>query len=241
LPPKDISIDLEKEIKERKGILPPIERYAALARRFTEWSYAKKLVQNELDSQDIFVKDGSLQTSFEDEIFLAQDLYDTAIEKNVYITGLSKSCRLFTSKGDSVISLISYLGNKKFPKNEWYYHPIYRITKADNQSDLYFVKLNKETSHPFRFDIYIKQSDNLDKKERENIISNLAFHSNDLSFPGYPYGLIKVDQMARIANKELDSQKIMMISEFNQEIYNKFIKPRLNSVNAHDVINQIRR
>ncbi|MEJ2249881.1 MAG: hypothetical protein P8Y97_09500, partial [Candidatus Lokiarchaeota archaeon] len=40
LPPKDISIDLEKEIKERKGILPPIERYAALARRFTEWSYA---------------------------------------------------------------------------------------------------------------------------------------------------------------------------------------------------------
>lgn len=241
LPPKDISIDLKEQIKERRGRIPPIERYAALARRFTEWSYAKKLVQEELSSKDIFVKDGSLQTGFEDEILLARDLYTTGVEKNVYITGLSKTCRLFTMNGDSLISIINHIGKEKYPHEQWYYHPIYKITKADNQADLYFLKLHKEASHPFRFDIYIKQSEKLDKNEIETIISNLAHNSNDLSFPGYPYGLIKADQMSRIAYKELDSQKIMMISEFDQNIYNNFIKPRLDSVNAHDLINEIRR
>ena len=77
--------------------------------------------------------------------------------------------------------------------------------------------------------------------QREVIISNIAQNSNDLSYPGYPYGLIKADQFAAVSLRELESHKIQLVAEFDQKDYNKFILPRLRSVNAHDLLNIIRR
>jgi hypothetical protein len=244
LPKNKIQIPLKETLDER-GNIPKIERFSARARRFAEWTYAEKFVSNELGSQDIFIRDGSLQTGYKDEIELAEHLYKTALKKGVYITGLSKTCRLLTASGDSLISVINLIANGKYPNKQWYYHPVYKITKADNQADIYFIKLHKYSQHPFRFDIYLKQAEALedagDEEEIGTIISNVSYISNDLSFPGYPYGLIKVDQMSRIAYKELDSQKLMVISEFEKDIYDNYIRPRLNSVNSHDIINKIRK
>ena len=36
-------------------------------------------------------------------------------------------------------------------------------------------------------------------------------------------------------------QKIQLIAEFDEEDYKKYILPRLRSVNAHDLLNIIRR
>ena len=69
----------------------------------------------------------------------------------------------------------------KYPEEQWYYHPIYKITKADNLADVYFVKFHRHTRSPFRFDIYLEQSEALDQQEKEIIISNIALNSNGLS------------------------------------------------------------
>ena len=148
---------------------------------------------------------------------------------------------MITRNGDSLITIINLIGSRKYPKARWYYHPIYQITKADNQADVYFVKFHEQSAFPFRFDIYIEQSKNLDKKEKEIIIGNLAENSNDLSFPGYPFGLIKVDQMAKVGQAEIEPLKIQILSEFDAEHYNKYIKPRLRSVDAHDLLNILRK
>ncbi|MFO8017436.1 MAG: DNA double-strand break repair nuclease NurA [Promethearchaeia archaeon] len=240
LPKKDIKISISDESIRERGFLPRIERFGGIARRFAEWSYAKELIKRELDEKDIFVRDGSLQTGYKDEILLAERLYKKAKHKNVYVTGISKTCRLFTTRGDSLISAVDYIASNKYPKERWYFHPIYKITKADNQADLYFVKLHAQSDYPFRFDIYLEQSEKLDQQGRENIISNIATTAQDLSFPGYPYGLIKVDQLSRVAFRELDSYKVMLLSEFPQDIYENFIVPRVHSVNAHDLINKVR-
>jgi len=81
----------------------------------------------------------------------------------------------------------------------------------------------------------------LEQKERELILSNIAHNSNDYSFPGYPYGLIKADQLSRIAYTELESLKIQLLTEFNQKDYRSYILPRLRSVDAHDILNKIRK
>ena len=81
----------------------------------------------------------------------------------------------------------------------------------------------------------------MEKEERETIISNLVRNSYDLSFPGYPYGLIKVDQMSRVAFRELETHKITLLSEFDRDNYEEYILPRLRSVDAHDILNKIRR
>lgn len=242
LPADEIIIPLD-EVRMLMGFrfMPKIEVVGGVAMRFAEWSYANKFIQEELDQGDIFIRDGSLQTGFKNEILLVRDLYSNAKEKNVYITGLSKSCRLITRKGESLITLIDLIARKKYSEQKWYYHPIYQITKADNLADVYFVKLHNYARSPFRFDINLEQSKSLNQREREVIISNIAMNSNDLSFPGYPYGLIKVDQLSRIGVKEIEPQKIQLILEFDSSIYNRFILPRIHSVDAHDILNKIRK
>jgi hypothetical protein len=241
LPNKDIVINInDPSITKGRRFLINIESFGGIARRFAEWSYGYKMIAHELDSGDIFIRDGSLQTGYTGEIDLATRLYQAALAKNVYVTGLSKTCRLLTQNGDSLITVIDIIANNKYPNEKWYYHPIYRFTKADNQADLYFVKLHEHSSYPFRFDIYIKQSERIDKNEREIILSNLAANSQDLSFPGYPYGLIKADLLSRIATRELDSQKIIVLSEFQNKYYEDYIVPRIRSLDAHDLLNKIR-
>jgi len=242
LPQSDIIIPLN-EARMMFGLrfMPNIQSFGATAMRFAEWSYATKFVENELDEGDIFIRDGSLQTGFKDEIQLVRELYSQGKKKQVYITGLSKSCRLVTENGDALMPLIDLIGNSKYPERKWFFHPILKITKADNLADVHFVKLHERGRSPFRFDIYLKQSNNLSQSNKEDIISNIALNSNDLSFPGYPYGLIKADLLSRVGVKEIEPQKIQLLSEFDSEIYNKFIIPRIRAVDAHDILNSIRK
>lgn len=242
LPQEDIIIPYkDPSIKIQGKFIMPIENHGSIAMRFAEWTYAKRFIQNELNNGDIFIRDGSLQTGYPDEIKYASEIYNMGLNKKIYITGLSKSCRLFSNSGASLNSQINLLGNSKYPNSIWYYYPTMKLTKADNQADLFFVKLNINSPYSFRFDIYIEQSNNLSKEEKENIIANIASNSNDASFLGYPYGLIKVDQLARISKREIESYKIQFLIEFDKKIFNKFILPRLRSIDAHDILNKIRR
>ncbi|MFX0083260.1 MAG: DNA double-strand break repair nuclease NurA [Candidatus Hodarchaeota archaeon] len=242
LPKEELKFSInDPSIREGGFRLPNIDIFGGIAMRFAEWTYANKFISNELDEGCIFVRDGSLQSGYTGENQIAESLYQTARKKGVIVTGLSKTCRLFTQNGNSLNSLVHYLGNQKFPESAWYYHPVYRITKAQEQADLYFVKLHKNSQYSFRFDILLDQAKEMSEDQREMIISNLANNSNDLSYPGYPYGLIKADQLAAVSVKEIEPQKIQLIAEFNQEDYNEYILPRLRSVNAHDLLNIIKR
>ena len=242
LPQKELIFPIDDpSIRERGFGIPDINVFGGIAMRFAEWTYATKFIYNELSEGSIFVRDGSLQTGYTNETKLAEELYKTAIKKGITVTGLSKTCRLFTQKGNSLNSLIHYIGNSKFPNSSWFYHPVYRITKSQERADLYFVKLHKNSFYSFRFDILLDQANNMSDDDCENVISNLANNSDDLSYPGYPYGLIKVDQLAAVRYKELEPQKIQLLAEFNQDDYKKYILPRLRAVNAHDLLNIIRK
>ncbi|MFW9866613.1 MAG: hypothetical protein ACFFEN_11000 [Candidatus Thorarchaeota archaeon] len=242
LPENDLTFPInDLTIREKVFSLPNIEIFGGIAMRFAEWTYGTKLISIELDKGSLFVRDGSLQAGYTGESAFAEELYKVAIKKGVIVTGLSKTCRLITQNGNSLNSLIHYIGNQKFPNDPWYYHPVIRYTKAQEKADLYFVKLHKNSLYSFRFDILLDQAKKLTDTQREIIISNIANNSNDLSYPGYPYGLIKADQLAAVGLRELEPQKIQLIAEFDQEDYNEFILPRLRSINAHDLLNILRR
>jgi hypothetical protein len=230
-----------KEARERRGRTPNIEAFGNIAMRFAEWTYATQFIERELEEKDIFVRDGSLQTGFEDEIIILDRLIKVALRKNVYLTGLSKTCRLLTTQGNSLVCEVDMIGRTKYPKKRWYYHPVKRFTRADNQAEVYFIKLHQEASRPFRYDINIDQSNAMSDTERKTVLSNLAANSNDLSFIGYPYGLIKADLLSHVSFSELESQKIQVISEFSREVYTKYILPRIRSVDAHDILNTLRK
>ncbi|MEM2914851.1 MAG: hypothetical protein QXH91_05575, partial [Candidatus Bathyarchaeia archaeon] len=71
-----------------------ISRVASIARKFTEWTYAYKIVERELEEEDMLVLDGSLQTTFKNESKYSNRLYELADSKGVIVTGLSKTSHL---------------------------------------------------------------------------------------------------------------------------------------------------
>lgn len=242
LPDDTLTFLLNDDSVRKQGYgLPSIEMFGGVTMRFAEWTYATKFIEDEMSAGSIFVRDGSLHAGYTGESKLTDELYKTAIKKKVIVTGLSKSCRLFTQTGNSLNSAINYFGDLRFPDNKWYFHPIFRITKAQEKADLFFVKLHKNSNYSFRFDILLEQSQKMTKDECEVVISNLAENSNDLSYPGYPYGLIKVDQLAAVRFRELEPLKMQIMAEFSPDNYIHFILPRLHSVDAHDLLNIIRK
>jgi hypothetical protein len=69
-----------------------------------------------------------------------------------------------------------------------------------------------------------------------NILSFLIPCSQDALFPGYPYGLIFADQMARISNEEKKSLKMsFLLRKENQDVL-KY----LNNLNAHEILDNLR-
>jgi hypothetical protein len=242
LPGDTLTFNLNDGSVRKQGYgLPSIEMFGAVTMRFAEWTYATKFIEEEMNEGGIFVRDGSLHASYTTETKYSNNLYQTAIKNEVTVTGLSKTCRLFTKSGNSLNSAVNYFGNLRFPENKWYFHPILKITKAQEKADLFFVKLHKNSNYSFRFDILLKQSEKMTQEELEVIISNLAENSTDLSYPGYPYGLIKVDQLAAVRYKELEHLKMQIMTEFSPDNYTNYILPRLRSVDAHDLLNIIRK
>jgi hypothetical protein len=125
--------------------------------------------------------------------------------------GISKSCSLLTRNKKGVIDSLNELHTKL---DMWRF----------GNDRLSFVKLNQNSHHIFRLDTY---SGNIDA-----IVSLLSFYSTDPVFLGYPYGLIKADQEARVSNEEKSILRVMFNSMINLE------KTEV-STNAHSKLDSV--
>jgi hypothetical protein len=117
--------------------------------------------------------------------------------------------------------------NKLGPDGRWYYNPIVDITNPDHRAVMFAVKLHKHASICYRYEIFDQQI-----SAASDAISLLAFNSNDLRYPGYPYGLIDADAFARISEREQKYQQTMFAMLRSQ-------MASVNAGDAHDVINRI--
>ena len=199
-----------------------ISKIGNIVRRFAELTLANKVI----DKADIVVLDGSLKTSIVGESVYMQRIYDKAIEKNVIISSLCKTNRIFTDKGGCFISQL------ETDFDQWYYHPVIELNNKKHQAELSFVKLNKSSEYVFCFEIFKNQKENL-----KEILSMLANNSNDAVFPGYPYGLILADKFARVSNEE--REYLLTVFQAKSGKLWEQIKKQLSVVNAHSILDNI--
>jgi len=143
-----------------------------------------------------------------EKTFSNEEIYLSRIKENV--SSLAKSSSLFTVQGNSPVILL----NKICSLGAWSYF-------LENKS--YFVKLHEKAKHIFRFE------------GNQKVLPFLINNSNDALFLGYPYGLILVDQFARVSNEEKNSLKM----NFLLKAENKEIAEYLNSSNAHDILDNL--
>ncbi|NIQ04825.1 MAG: DNA double-strand break repair nuclease NurA [Candidatus Korarchaeota archaeon] len=217
----------------------PIERIASAARRFAEWKLAAMVASDVLDAHDIIVRDGSLQTTVTNEATYAEQLYDAAKEQNVIVTGVAKTSRLYTDSGNSLLTVIRRLGEKKYPANRWYYYPVVKIEHPDHKAELYYVKFHPQADYVFRFEIYRDQARAMSRTEQERILGTLARNSRDITFPGYPYGLIDADRFSRIRSDEVENHIAMLKAEASKNGRWERLKKYLHATNAHDKLNEV--
>lgn len=217
-----------------------ITRVATLARRFAEWEYTKHIVENELSCGDVIVMDGTLRTMFKNESNYANAAYEVAKRKGVFFSGLSKTSRLFTNTGLSLLGAVRKMAADNEVGPTWYYYPIAKSLSPKHQGTIIIVKLNEQSKRVFNYELYTEQVETMDREIMNEVLNQLCINSSDVSFPGYPYGLIDADDNARVRGEEVEMYKILLFSEISKlGSWAKFSR-HMESTDAHEVLNMLK-
>ncbi|MDE1861713.1 MAG: hypothetical protein KGI33_02245 [Thaumarchaeota archaeon] len=212
-------------------------KLVSLSRRFAEWNMACRIVENELSSGDVIVIDGSLQTSFENEVKYANRLYELATEKGVIVCGLTKTSRLVTQSGDPLLARIAEISERTdLPR--WYI-PVAEKVSSDDRGFMVVCKLHPKSRHVFRFEILLEQFNAMGEDERNNVLASLAVNAEDISMLGYPYGSIDADRFAQVRINELEMYRGMIMAEKSRDPqWKRLSKYTLTNV-VHDDLNWV--
>ena len=202
---KDFSLEMkayDKTLSEGGRIVQP-GRVVDVVRRFLEIQTATEVSSKNTDC--VIVLDGTLDATVTGEKELLEKLY----AGNNRIAALAKTNTLLTEEGKSFVHFLF----EKGPGEAWIYYP----TVEDAQ--MVFCKLHSKAKHVFRVDVQRKE-------DVDEVMSVLAMTANDITFPGYPYGLIVTDRLARVSNQEAEYLKVKAVSQ----------RQDVNAVNAHAIL-----
>jgi len=217
-----------------------ISRVASIARRFAEWKFSRHIVENELGKGDVLVMDGTLRTAFVNEADYAREAYRAAKKKSVIYSGLSKTSKLFTTTGLSLLGAVRKFAEDSKVGPLWYYYPIADSLSPEHEATFFIVKLHEQAQRVFRYEIYGEQAKSLTPEEINEVLCQLCINSCDVSFPGYPYGLIDADVNARVRYDELETYRVMFLSEVSKlGSWPKFSR-HMQSGDAHSILNMVR-
>jgi hypothetical protein len=225
---KDLKFNSEDETLKQGINRANINKIGDVIRRFTELRTASGLVEG-LENNDIIVIDGDLKSSFKDEDKYINRLFEAAKTKKIIISALAKTSRLFTDTGDSLITTLEEIA----PEGYWYYYPVVEISDDKHKADIFIVKLHEKSNYIFKLEVYKNVQYDIDK-----ILPIIKNNSTDPVFLGYPYGLIEADRFARVSNEEKEYLRTIIIAKIGKNC-NKISK-YLNTLNAHDILDNIR-
>ena len=181
--------------------------------------------------------DGTLRTAFANESKYARSAYAVAKGRGVVYTGLSKASRLFTTTGLSLLGAMRKLAMDNNVGPIWYYYPVAESVSPEHEAAIFIAKLNDQSQRIFRFEIHAEQAKSMSQEDLNEIFSQLSANASDLTFPGYPYGLIDADDNARVKHEELETYRVMLLSEISKiGSASKFTR-HMESTDAHNVLN----
>lgn len=194
--------------------------YAGFVREYLELEEYQR-VAGDLKQGDILLRDGLLSNlSVHSQL---SELSTFCQHHGVALLGFAKTTTLKTEQGESFPGALARVALQ----GSWYYHHYHR---GGDTFSTFFVKLHARTQ-------YIFHVETLSGADVRPTFSQLAHHARDPIFLGYPYGLIAVDQLARVSNQEQSYFK--MLFESRSGSFWKELQPLRNAVNAHAILDTI--
>ncbi len=183
---------------------------AGIVRRLAELSMAQQYLSRD-NTANLLVLDGELSAQTVAEQPALAQIRAIADGQHTILSALSKTTAFVDVAGKSIPAQLLVQG----PRQAW-------LFRAHNATTTGFVKLHSRSQHVFKLDVAAP--------EQLLIAANsLASQANDAQLPGYPYGLIAVDQLACIQRAESNqhTQHILGHAE-------KVLSPAIASQNAHN-------
>jgi hypothetical protein len=193
-----------------------------IARRILELKMARDMAEKEKAA--IIVLDGTLEAGFDGEERWLQQLYDTAEMNGNIVAAMAKTNTVLATNG----RLFAELLENNAPSGAWSYFNVAEITNEKHRAELGFVKLNGASKHIFRFEVYKKQA-----RETKKAVEIIAMTANDVTFPGYPYGLMIADRIARVS--EVDAEYLMAKNIDLERKYGSGIR----ALDAHQILDNM--
>ncbi|MBW2965378.1 hypothetical protein KY363_08020 [Candidatus Woesearchaeota archaeon] len=201
-----------------------LSKVPGMTRRMAELSVAL-LLTKDVNAGTILVIDGDLRAKVADEAKLINALGVVSRENQVMVCGISKTSRLLTSKGRSVIDLL----NSSAPAAPWLYHPA--AVSADADVKVSFVKFHRDSQYVFKFESFSTGSDPMPA------LTLLASNSTDPVFIGYPYGLVEADRFARVSNRDAEILRTTFMARAGKGW--EQIEAAGRALDAHSVLDSI--
>jgi hypothetical protein len=216
-----------------------ISAVGASARRFAEWLVLAEVVRKELEPGDVAVRDGTLQTAVTNESVPASSAFRAALDRRVALTALAKTSAMFTSSGVSLLAAVGKLARDCGAPGRWYYHPLVVNEHPEHQAEIFACRLHQSSKHLFRFEILREQARAMDAAGIGRLFAALASNSSDLSFPGYPFGLVDADGLARVRRNEKEALRAILASELAGLGSWERLRGHLGASDAHDVLDSL--
>lgn len=202
-----------------------ISKVGEIVRKIGEIKLAEEIIES--GKAEIIIFDGTLESSGDEKAFL-EKVYENALIKEIIICALAKTTNLFTNKGKNALAYISKLGGK----GVWLWGSLVEIDSEEHKADISVVKMNENSSHVFRFEIFKEQ-----KEQKNLVLGYLVGNCRDIGFPGYPHGLILTDRYARVSNKEKGYLRSLFFSKAGRRT--KDFLDELSTNNAHELLDSL--
>ncbi len=181
-----------------------------------------------IEKGGMVVLDGTLEAVDDMEKRHLDELYHEAVKKGITVAAVAKTTSLVTDKGSSFAAML----NIKGPEKEWFYYPIAEINSDYHNAEMLFARLHEKSSHVFRTEVCKRQRERI-----ADVAAELKENSRELTFPGYPYGLILADRLARVSEKESDYLKAKMFAAAGSKW--KSLRKAISAVDAHDILDRM--
>ena len=203
------------------GVSPDKIVFAGVGKTSEEIKYALEMIEK----GDV-VLDGTLEARGEMEQRHLDELRFEAVTKMVNVTAVAKTTTIVTEKGSSYAAML----NRK--EGSWLYHPVVEINSEQHKAEMFFVKLHEKSRHVFRTEVFKEQA-----SEIGNIAAELKENARELTFPGYPYGLILVDKLARVSEQETGYLKAKMFAAAGNKWSD--LRKDLAALDAHEILDNM--
>jgi len=165
-----------------QGRRPEPGAVAGAVRRIYELELAA-----EMSHAGTMVLDGTLEARYPGE----RELLDRCGP----LLAVAKRCSLLTQEGEDLLRAVSRCA----PQGTW------SALLAEGRTDAHRARVHAVKLHPRSRHVFRVESSG-------PALGLLARHSRDAAFPGYPYGLIAVDRLARISNEERQFHRSLLSS-----------------------------